>query len=740
MTVQQATFEIVAQDKTQSAFASVRRGLGTVERAFGGMKAAIASVIGTVGIGAMIRSSLELGDHIRALSTRLGASTEALSQYRYAAKLSNIEFETLTKTWEKMQRNIALAAMGTGPAKEFLKKLGIDAKEFSTLRPEDQFERLADSLMKIQNPSERAAYAFAIMGKSGVQMLQMMEGGSAGMRALREEADRLGLTITRDMADKMDQANDQLDRVKMAFAGLGTILAVQLAPVILQVGESFLRGVQWIRQHQETLAALATTVAAGGALILGIRALSAVVMATEIAFNGAARAVAAFMIAFSASPVAALTTSLSGVSVAAVAASGALGKLKVAAGVLFAAFAGWEIGSWLRENFAQARVAGLSFVGAMLQGWENLKYAAQVAWLAISSGWGIAVDAMKGKFAEFLQFVASGLSSLPFMEGASNSLTQYADELKLGSTATQEFSTSLDDLTQKHIAAKTEIDNNIVGLVAFELGVGKAKTATAQHTQQVQYADMALGSLGKQTAGVNKTLDEGKRLTEEMRTPMEVYQDNINKLNQLLDKGAISQETYNRALQKYKKDLEDANGVSDSLEKQKSAYEQQAQDLTGIFKDGFFALMDEGFDGMVKSFTNALKTMAAEAASAELGKLLFGSMGGGGKSGGAGDLFGSLFSGIGSFFGLGDFGGFRAEGGNVQTGKSYVVGENEAEIFTPSSNGFITPLSKTSTSGHSTVIINNHIQTPDAESFRRSEGNLTARMKVQLDRAGRRNL
>jgi len=37
------------------------------------------------------------------------------------------------------------------------------------------------------------------------------------------------------------------------------------------------------------------------------------------------------------------------------------------------------------------------------------------------------------------------------------------------------------------------------------------------------------------------------------------------------------------------------------------------------------------------------------------------------------------------------FGGFRAEGGSVTAGKSYVVGERGAEMFVPSSNGTIVP-------------------------------------------------
>jgi hypothetical protein len=274
--------------------------------------------------------------------------------------------------------------------------------------------------------------------------------------------------------------------------------------------------------------------------------------------------------------------------------------------------------------------------------------------------------------------------------------------------------------------------------------VGKAKEVTQQHTQAVQYAGVALGELGKQHQGVNKLLEEGKRLTDDLRTPMEVYQQNIIKINSLLEKGYINQDTYNRALKKFGKDYDDSAGITESLDKQKKAYEEHVNDVTGIFKNSFFAFLDEGFDGMVKSFENALKAMAADAAAAEVGKMLFGNISSGlsgSSGGGGGSLLGQfLGDGFGKLFGFGSFGGFRAGGGSVSSGTSYIVGENEPELFTPTTNGFITPLSKTSKSSGTTVVINNNIQTPDADSFRRAEGNLTARMKMQLDRAGQRNL
>jgi|GEM_PF-5989849 len=77
-----------------------------------------------------------------------------------------------------------------------------------------------------------------------------------------------------------------------------------------------------------------------------------------------------------------------------------LGALKVAGSLMMAAFVGWEIGSWLSENFVEARIAGIAFVNAMLQGWEYIKYAAEVAFLTIKAAW----DAQHGDFSGITNF------------------------------------------------------------------------------------------------------------------------------------------------------------------------------------------------------------------------------------------------------------------------------------------------------------------------------------------------
>ena len=73
-----------------------------------------------------------------------------------------------------------------------------------------------------------------------------------------------------------------------------------------------------------------------------------------------------------------------------------------------------------------------------------------------------------------------------------------------------------------------------------------------------------------------------------------------------------------------------------------------------------------------------LKRMAAQAIAANLNNMLFGD-GKGGNTGAIGTLFAAWF------------GGARANGGPVQSGRAYLVGERGPEIVVPNGSGTVIP-------------------------------------------------
>lgn len=81
-------------------------------------------------------------------------------------------------------------------------------------------------------------------------------------------------------------------------------------------------------------------------------------------------------------------------------------------------------------------------------------------------------------------------------------------------------------------------------------------------------------------------LNKGKKLTEEMRTPMEIYNNTIKDLNVLVNEGAISWETYERAANKAVKDFEkETDPIKDQFAELKYATEGWGRDFTNIMAD-----------------------------------------------------------------------------------------------------------------------------------------------------------
>ncbi len=148
-------------------------------------------------------------------------------------------------------------------------------------------------------------------------------------------------------------------------------------------------------------------------------------------------------------------------------------------------------------------------------------------------------------------------------------------------------------------------------------------------------------------------------------------------------------------------------------------YRERAQlmeDVTGKLQDGFLDAIVSG-----KDFSGVLKDVAAQLAKAALQAALFGTgpfAGGGGGAGG-------LLSGLGSLFG-----GFKERGGDVQSGRAYVVGEKRPELFVPNQSGTIIPRLPAAGGGVSETHVRVSVdQNGNLQAFVQREAGRQARME-----------
>jgi hypothetical protein len=155
----------------------------------------------------------------------------------------------------------------------------------------------------------------------------------------------------------------------------------------------------------------------------------------------------------------ALNAMLYGTSVNAMLAAGSLTAMKLGLSVLMAAFAGWEIGTYLRENFVEAQLAGIAFVEGMLVAWENLKYGGQLAWLAIQSGFGELVSFVGTGMATILDNLSRGLRAVG-LGAMADSLDSLSGKIKSATVSTTSFQ-------QESGKLKSQLDSNVASVRAI---------------------------------------------------------------------------------------------------------------------------------------------------------------------------------------------------------------------------------------------------------------------------------
>lgn len=225
-----------AEKKVQSFSRNSQRDfqqLGAGIQRLGGILSAV-FVTGALARG--LNNVARLGDELAKMSARTGQSVETLNGLTQAAALADVSREQLTVGLFQLNKNLLDTTRNTGEAKTSFAAMGIGATEAAGLlkQPEQAFLVIADRLAAIQDPSIRSAEAMRIFGKSGAQLLPLLNQGSAAIAAQIQEMQRLR-PITTEQAKAAEEYNDSLTKLSAAFEGLTQQAVGPLLPALTQL-------------------------------------------------------------------------------------------------------------------------------------------------------------------------------------------------------------------------------------------------------------------------------------------------------------------------------------------------------------------------------------------------------------------------------------------------------------------------------------------------------------------------
>lgn len=210
------------------------RMLTTGMRTLGGALVGAAAV---GGLATLIDRSISAADAIGKTADKLGVGIEALQELRFAAQLAGVQQQTLDMGLQRFTRRVAEAAKGTGEAKQALTDMGIALRDQhgNIRRSEDLLNDVAEAFKRTEDPAERLRLAFKLFDSEGVAMVNMLVGGADALEATRRHARDLGIVLEEDLVRNAEKARDQLDTLGKVVSANLTRAMLDLAPAIADI-------------------------------------------------------------------------------------------------------------------------------------------------------------------------------------------------------------------------------------------------------------------------------------------------------------------------------------------------------------------------------------------------------------------------------------------------------------------------------------------------------------------------
>lgn len=204
----------------------------------------VAASAAAAGLIAATKAAADYGDQLDAMSQRTGVAVEDLAKLQYAAKLSDTSAEALGSGLTKLAPKITAAAAGAPESAKLFEKFGIAVRntDGSVRGASDVLADLADVFSTMPDGPQKTALAVEFFGKKmGAELIPLLNQGRAGLKALGDEAERLGLILNSQQTAAAAEFNDNLDRLAASSKATSIAIGNALIPSLSKMMTEFLQ-------------------------------------------------------------------------------------------------------------------------------------------------------------------------------------------------------------------------------------------------------------------------------------------------------------------------------------------------------------------------------------------------------------------------------------------------------------------------------------------------------------------
>lgn len=214
-----------------NAMDRIGRAAGAAKMAIG----ALAAGLSVAAFGAWIKSAIDAGDAANKLSAKTGIAVKDLAGLQMSFNLGGVSTDAMTSSMSRLSKG-----MVEGSKTLDVLKISTKNADGSFKSTRDVLYTLADKFAGMKDGAQKTALALELFGKSGAELIPMLNGGSEAMREMDAMAVKLGMSISEDAAKKAEEFNDTLDLLHMGSQGIARSLAAEMLPTLTSLAGTFL--------------------------------------------------------------------------------------------------------------------------------------------------------------------------------------------------------------------------------------------------------------------------------------------------------------------------------------------------------------------------------------------------------------------------------------------------------------------------------------------------------------------
>lgn len=208
------------------------------------------------GLTKMATSAASTADNVDKMSQKIGISRQSYQELDFICSQSGTSVDKLQAGMKSLVSAMDGASSGNANNIEQFKKLGVSVEDANgNLRnSEDVMWETFTALQSMDNQTEKTRLATELFGKSGIELMPMLNGTSGSIDEMKQKAHDLGLVLGDETIDAGVSLTDTMDQMKRSVGAVFTQLGAKLMPILEKVCNAIISYMPQIQSFIDQLA------------------------------------------------------------------------------------------------------------------------------------------------------------------------------------------------------------------------------------------------------------------------------------------------------------------------------------------------------------------------------------------------------------------------------------------------------------------------------------------------------